>query len=372
MNKRTPLYETQKSLGAKFISFGGWELPVSYSDILKEHHAVRNNAGLFDVSHMGMIFVTGRDSLKFVDNLVTNDISSAPCYKAVYCPMCYENGTVVDDVLVYKISDTRLFIVANASNTEKDFKWISSHIFGDVKVEDLTSDYVLLALQGPKSGDIIRKLTDDNDLPGFFRFKETTISGMNVILSRTGYTGEDGFELYLNIKENGSDPVKLWNDILNAGKDEGLLPAGLGARDTLRLEAALPLYGHELSEEITPLEAGLDRFVKFNKENFIGKKALVQQAENFKVQEDLKRKIYGFEMLDRGIPRNGYEVLKHGETIGYVTSGGPLPTLNINGGLALLEGEDLNFGDEVEIRVRNRDLKAKIVEIPFYKRSVKK
>jgi len=282
--------------------------------------------------------------------------------------MCYDNGTVVDDVIVYKISETKLMIVVNAGNTEKDFDWISSHAGGDVTVENLSSDFVLLALQGPKSENIIRKLADDSDFPRFFRFKETKISGMNVILSRTGYTGEDGFEIYLNISGKGSDPVELWNDILDAGKEEGILPAGLGARDTLRLEAALPLYGHELSEEITPLEAGLDRFVKFGKKNFIGKEALIDQAGKFNNPECRKRKIYGFEMIDRGIPRNGYEVLKNGEKIGYVTSGGPLPSLNTNGGLALLEG-NLDIGDETEILIRNRACRAKIVKIPFYKRS---
>ncbi|NMA67369.1 MAG: glycine cleavage system aminomethyltransferase GcvT [Clostridiaceae bacterium] len=372
MDRRTPLFEAQKSLGAKFTLFGGWELPVSYSDIIKEHHAVRTAAGLFDVSHMGQILVTGKDAQNFVNHLVTNEIETASCNRAIYCPMCYENGTVIDDVLVYKISDTSFFIVVNASNTEKDFEWISSHISGDVKVENLSQDYVLLALQGPKSEDIIKKLTDDRELPGFFRFKETTISGMKIILSRTGYTGEDGFELYLNVKDTGSDPVRLWNDILNAGKEEGLLPAGLGARDTLRLEAALPLYGHELSDEITPLEAGLDRFVKFSKDNFIGKQALVDQLEKFKHSEGLKRQIYGFEMLERGIPRNGYEVLKDQKKIGYVTSGGPLPSLNKNGGLALLEGKDLSVEDEVEIQIRNRTCKAKIVQTPFYKKKYKK
>ncbi len=365
MDKRTPLYNVQKALGAKFTSFGGWELPVSYTDILQEHHTVRTKAGLFDVSHMGQILVSGSDAIKFVNNLMTNDISTSSCYKAVYSPMCYEDGTVVDDVLVYKISDDKLFIVVNASNTEKDYEWINSHSTGNVKVENLSPDYVLLALQGPKAESIIKKLVDNTELPGFFRFKETSILGMKVILSRSGYTGEDGFEIYLNTTEEGADPEALWNGILNAGKDEGIQPIGLGARDTLRLEATLPLYGHELSDKITPLEAGLGKFVKFSKENFIGKQALLNQSEN------LTRKLFGFEMLDRGIPRNGYEVLKNGENIGYVTSGGPLPSLNINGGLVLLQG-DFIPEDRIEILIRRRSCEAKIVEIPFYGKKYKK
>lgn len=365
MDKRTPLYNLQKALGARFTSFGGWELPVSYSDILQEHHTVRTKAGLFDVSHMGQILVTGSDAVKFVNSLITNDISTTPSYKAVYSPMCYENGTVVDDVIVYKFSEDKLFIVVNAGNTEKDFEWINSHATGNVKVENLSPEYVLLALQGPISEKIIYKLVDDKELPGFFRFKETKVMGMNVILSRSGYTGEDGFEIYLNITESGSDPEALWNGILEAGKEDGLLPIGLGARDTLRLEAALPLYGHELSDSITPLEAGLGKFVKLSKENFIGKKALLNQSDN------PERKLYGFEMLDRGIPRNGYEVLKNGENIGYVTSGGPLPSLNTNGGLALVKG-DFTPEDRIEILIRNRSCEAKIVELPFYGKKYKK
>ncbi len=365
MDKRTPLYNLQKALGARFTSFGGWELPVSYSDILQEHHTVRTKAGLFDVSHMGQILVTGSDAVKFVNSLITNDISTTPSYKAVYSPMCYENGTVVDDVIVYKFSEDKLFIVVNAGNTEKDFEWINSHATGNVKVENLSPEYVLLALQGPISEKIIYKLVDDKELPGFFRFKETKVMGMNVILSRSGYTGEDGFEIYLNITESGSDPEALWNGILEAGKEDGLLPIGLGARDTLRLEAALPLYGHELSDSITPLEAGLGKFVKLSKENFIGKKALLNQSDN------PERKLYGFEMLDRGIPRNGYEVLKNGENIGYVTSGGPLPRLNTNGGLALVKG-DFTPEDRIEILIRNRSCEAKIVELPFYGKKYKK
>lgn len=368
MDKRTPLYEVQKALGAKFTSFGGWELPVSYSDILKEHHTVRNKAGLFDVSHMGEILVTGKDSHAFVNNLITNDLGAVPYNKAVYSPMCYENGTVVDDILVYKVSETELFLVVNAGNIEKDYEWIKSHTEGDVIVENLSEQYVQLALQGPSSERIINKLLDEEtELPKFFCFKEVHISGMKILISRSGYTGEDGFELYLRLTNPGADPERLWNNILEAGKDEDIAPIGLGARDTLRLEAALPLYGHELSDSITPLEAGLKFFVKLQKERFIGKSALETQST-----QGLKRKIYGFEMEDRGIPRNGYEVMVGGRVAGYVTSGGLLPSVGPNGGLAILDETNLSEGDKIEIVIRERNCAAKIVPLPFYSKKYKK
>lgn len=366
MDRRTPLYNAQKALGAKFTSFGGWELPVSYSDILKEHHAVRTAAGLFDVSHMGEILVKGDNALAFVNNLVTNDILPSPYYKAIYSPMCYENGTVVDDILIYKISDTSLLLIVNASNTDKDYAWICSHSDGNVNIQNLSDQYVQLALQGPRAETVLKKLMDNTELPGFFRFMEAELVGMKVLISRTGYTGEDGFEIYLKLNESNADPELLWNSILDAGKDESLLPAGLGARDTLRLEAALPLYGHELSDQITPLEAGLDKFVKLGKEGFIGKEALCEQAGK------LSRKLYGFDMEDRGIPRNGYEVLVNGEKAGYVTSGGPFPSLGKNGGLAIIKNTLLKANDKIEILIRGRGCAAKIVEIPFYGKKYKK
>jgi len=376
MDRKTPLYDVEKALGAKFTSFGGWELPVSYSDILKEHHAVRNAAGLFDVSHMGEIMVKGKDALSFINKLITNDIVPVPQNKILYSPMCYENGTVVDDILIYKISDTELLLIVNASNTDKDEEWIRSHQTGDVTIENVSDRFVQLALQGPESEAIIRKLLKDEntELPGFYWFTETTLCGndglspIRVLLSRTGYTGEDGFEIYLWLPEDGGQTAeRLWNCILEAGKENGIVPAGLGARDTLRLEAALPLYGHELSDSITPLEAGLKTFVKLNKDDFIGKDALASQYER-----GLKRKIYGFEMVDRGIPRNGYEVVREGRKIGYVTSGGPLPSLGINGGLALLDDTGLSSGDTIEIMIRDRACGVKIVPVPFYGKKYKK
>ncbi len=368
MDRRTPLYEAQKALGAKFTSFGGWELPVSYTDIIKEHHNVRNKVGLFDVSHMGEILVTGKDALSFVNRLITNDLIPVPNNKALYSPMCYENGTVVDDILIYKFSDEELLLIVNAGNIEKDWQWISSHPTGDAKVEHLSDRFVQLALQGPLAETVIKKIIDEGtELPKFFRFIEANALGMKVLISRTGYTGEDGFELYLWLPNPCADPERLWNGILAAGQEEGIAPIGLGARDTLRLEATLPLYGHELSDAISPLEVGLDRFVKLPKEDFRGKEALLSQT-----QQGLQRKLYGFEMQERGIPRNGYEVKKDGKSIGYVTSGGLLPSINQNGGLALLEDIRLSPEDAIEIVIRDRSCRAKIVEVPFYGKKYKK
>ena len=367
MDRKTPLYAVQKALGAKFTSFGGWELPVSYTDIIAEHQLVRNQAGLFDVSHMGEILITGKDAITFVNKIITNDIAPVPANKILYSPMCYENGTVVDDILIYKFSDEELLLVVNAGNIEKDDKWIRSQIAGNVMVDNLSDKYVQLALQGPESESIIKKILDeDTELPGFYRFKEVSLLGMKVLLSRTGYTGEDGFEIYLWLSNSCKNPEKLWNGILEAGKDKGAAPVGLGARDTLRLEAALPLYGHELSDSITPLEAGLKTFVKLNKDDYIGKTVLAKQQEL-----GLERKLYGFEMVDRGIPRNGYDVVKDGNKIGYVTSGGLFPTLGKNGGLVLLDNPALAVGETIEIVIRDRQCKAVLVQLPFYKKKYK-
>lgn len=368
MDRRTPLYNVQKALNAKFTSFGGWELPVSYTDIINEHNCVRNGVGLFDVSHMGEILVTGKDALTFVNGLVTNDIIPASYGKCIYSPMCYENGTVVDDILVYKFSDTELLLIVNAGNTEKDDEWIKSHHSGEVSVDNLSDRFVQLALQGPSAEKVLRKLLPEGtELPKFFWFKESEMLGMKVLISRTGYTGEDGFEIYLWLPNTCADPEKLWTGILEAGKEEEISPVGLGARDTLRLEASLPLYGHELSETITPLEAGLQKFVKLEKENFIGKDALSAQ-----IQQGSIRKLYGFEMQERGIPRNGYEVVKDGKTVGFVTSGGIMLSMNKNCGLALINDMTLSPDDKIEIVIRDKNCSAKIVPTPFYGKRYKK
>ncbi|WP_394579899.1 glycine cleavage system aminomethyltransferase GcvT [Cytobacillus firmus] len=360
--KRTPLFEVYKDYGAKTIDFGGWDLPVQFSSIKEEHEAVRTKAGLFDVSHMGEIEVKGTDSLKYLQKMMTNDISKLKNSGAQYTAMCYENGGTVDDLLVYKIEDDHYLLVVNASNIEKDFNWLQDHAEGNVELKNLSEDMAQLAIQGPLAEKVLQKLAGTNlsDI-GFFKFQQDVdLNGKKALVSRTGYTGEDGFEVYCDAK----DAASLWNEILEAGKEEGVLPCGLGARDTLRFEANLALYGQELSPDITPLEAGIGFAVKVNKEaDFIGKEVLKNQKEN-----GVPRKLAGIEMIDRGIPRHGYPVYKGEELIGEVTTGTQSPTLKKNIGLVLIKKEHAELGTELEVEIRGKRLKAKIEATPFYKR----
>lgn len=360
---RTPLYDAYAKYGAKTIDFGGWELPVQFSSIKEEHEAVRTAAGLFDVSHMGEIEVKGADSLVFLQEMMTNDVSLLKAGGAQYTAMCYENGGTVDDLLIYKKADDDYLLVVNAANIQKDYEWLLSHVKGDVTVTNISSEVGQLALQGPKAEEILQTLTSEN-LGGikFFEFKENVdIDGIFALVSRTGYTGEDGFEIYCK----SEDAVVLWDKILEAGKEDGLKPCGLGARDTLRFEATLPLYGQELTKDITPIEAGIGFAVKTNKEMpFMGKDVLKDQKEN-----GAPRKLVGIEMIDRGIPRSHYEVFVGEERIGEVTSGTQSPTLKKNIGLALLDKQYTAIGTEVEVQIRNKKLKAVVIPIPFYKRS---
>lgn len=363
--KKTPLYEKHIQLKGKMIDFGGWSLPVEYTGIIPEHEAVRTKAGIFDVSHMGEITVKGEDSEKYLQMLLTNDISLLNNNQIAYTTMCYPHGGVVDDLLVYKYSNTDYLLVVNASNTEKDYQWMKENIFGNTEILNVSENYAQLALQGPLAETILQKLTSKNlnEIEFYYFSDNVKVGNIEALVSRTGYTGEDGFELYFAYDK----AEEMWDLILEAGKDEGLIPAGLGARDTLRFEASLPLYGHELNENITPLEAGLGFFVKLNKENFIGKEALARQKS-----EGLKRRIVGFEMIDRGIPRNNYEVYKEGEKIGYVTTGSFSPTLKKNIGLALIDSAYSKEGTEIEILIRNKNSKAKVIKKPFYSKKYKK
>jgi aminomethyltransferase len=360
--KRTPLFDAYKEYGAKTIDFGGWELPVQFSNIKEEHEAVRTKAGLFDVSHMGEITVKGPGSLSYLQKMMTNDISKIKIGAAQYNAMCYDNGGTVDDLLVYKLEDEDYLLVVNASNIEKDYKWLEDHLDSDVILENLSSQMAQLALQGPFSEKILSKLVSDTDLSQISSFgfqKDVLVSGKKVLISRTGYTGEDGFEIYCQ----SEDAAPLWHDILEAGSEFGILPIGLGARDTLRFEAKLALYGQELSPEITPLEAGIGFAVKLNKEaDFIGKAALQKQKD-----EGVPRKLVGIEMIDRGIPRHGYPVYEGDTQIGVVTTGTQSPTLKRNIGLVLLKTEYANMDKEVFVEIRGKKLKAKIIKTPFYK-----
>ncbi|AGK54875.1 glycine cleavage system aminomethyltransferase GcvT [Bacillus sp. 1NLA3E] len=364
--KRTPLFDVYKQYGAKTIDFGGWELPVQFSGIKEEHEAVRTKAGIFDVSHMGEIDVTGPDSLAYLQKMMTNDVSQLNIGSAQYTAMCYENGGTVDDLLIYKLAKDHFLLVVNASNIEKDFQWLTKHLNGDVRLVNFSEKTAQLALQGPAAERVLQKLAKGTNLSeiGFFQFQtDVMLNEAQALVSRTGYTGEDGFEIYCDTE----DVATIWNDILAVGSADGVIPCGLGARDTLRFEAMLALYGQELSSDITPIEAGIGFAVKVNKEaDFIGKSVLKAQREN-----GASRKLVGLEMIDRGIPRHGYPVFKDGRKIGEVTTGTQSPTLKRNIGLALLQVEYTPLGTVVEVEIRGKQLKAQIVKMPFYKKKVK-
>jgi aminomethyltransferase len=362
---RTPLFESYEKYGAKVIDFGGWALPVQFSSILEEHETVRKKAGLFDVSHMGEVLVEGKDAESYINYLVTNDVTKLSINQAQYTAMCYPDGGTVDDLLIYKLENEKFLLVINAANIEKDFDWMKQHVEGEVRLQNISNDIAQLAIQGPKAENILQKLTN-TDLAdiGFFHFvQNVNIDGINeVLVSRTGYTGEDGFELYLPEEKAES----LWNKLLEAGKKEGLKPCGLGARDTLRFEARLALYGQELTNEISPLEAGIGFAVKTNKESeFIGKNALAKQKE-----EGLKRKLVGIEITGRGIPRHGYKVLSatNEEEIGFITSGTQSPSLKKSLGLALLSVEHAKLGTQLKVEIRKKKVDAVVVKSPFYKK----
>lgn len=359
--KKTPLYTTHGELKGKIVDFGGWALPVQYTGIIEEVHGVRKKSGLFDVSHMGEIFVTGPKALEFLQKMVTNNVAKLKHHQVQYTLMCYENGGIVDDLLIYKLEDERYLLVVNASNTEKDYEWLLKHKIEGVQIDNHSEKIAQIAFQGPKAQEILQTLTDYDltKLKFFYCNEDVDIAGSKVLISRTGYTGEDGFEIYCD----NEDVMKIWQKISEAGKGE-IVFAGLGARDTLRFEACLPLYGHEIDKDITPMEANLSRFVKFNKPDYIGKEILQKQLEN-----GAPRQTVGFKMLDRGIPRGEYPVFNlEGEEIGHVTTGSFSPTLNLNIGLALIKNKPVTLGDQILIGVRNRQLKAEIIQIPFYQR----
>lgn len=365
--KRTPIYPEYEQLGARTVDFGGWDLPVQFSSIKHEHEVTRTKAGLFDVSHMGEIIVKGEKSEAFLQKMVTNDVSKLKVNRAQYTFMCYEDGGTVDDFLTYKLAEDHYLLVVNAANIEKDYEWLEKHnTFGeDVVIENASEAYALLALQGPRAQAVLQKVVniDLSDIK-MFRFSDDVKLpkiDAHALISRTGYTGEDGFEIYIDAHQ-GAD---LWNLLLEVGKDDGIEPVGLGARDTLRFEVSLPLYGQELSKDITPIEAGLNFAVKVDKGvDFIGSEVLKKQITN-----GASRKIVGIEMIDKGIPRTGYDVLIGDEQVGFVTSGTQSPTLGKNIGMALIDQAYTEVGTEVLIQVRKRQLKAKVVETPFYKRN---
>ncbi len=360
MGNRTPLYEVYSEYGGKTIDFGGWDLPVQFTSIKEEHAAVREKAGLFDVSHMGELKVTGPDTVPFLQKMLTNDLDKAKSGQCQYTAMCYEDGGTVDDLVLYKFSEKEVLLVVNAANIEKDFDWLQSHVEKeDVTIANVSEGYAQLALQGPEAEKIAQKLTaSDLSRISFFRFQnDVEIDGWNVLVSRTGYTGEDGFEIYCTPEA----AVPLWKKIIEGGAE----PIGLGARDTLRFEAKLALYGQELSKDITPIEAGIGFAVKPDKSvPFIGQKTLKQQKEN-----GPERRMIGLEMIDKGIPRTGYPVLDGDKEIGFITTGTQSPTLGKNVGLAIVDSKYKEIGTEVSVQVRKKTLKAEVVKTPFYVRN---
>jgi aminomethyltransferase len=349
-----------KALGARLIPFGGWEMPVEYSGIAKEHTAVRTAAGLFDVSHMGEFDIRGPEALDLIQHVTTNDASKLRDGQAQYSAMAYPHGTVVDDLLVYRYTAEHFLVVVNAATAGKDFEWINSHNRADASVENISEETSLLALQGPRAQEILQPLTKiDLSKLANYRFAEGKVLGVDAIVSRTGYTGEDGFELYFSAEH--SEPV--WKGILEAGTPSGLLPAGLGARNTLRLEARMLLYGNDMDGTTSLLEAGLGWIVKYDKGDFIGRDALLKQK-----QDGVKRRLVGFEMIGRDIARDHYPVFIHNKEMGHVTSGSPSITLKKNIGLAYMPSEHAAIGTTFHISVRSKLSEARVVRTPFYKR----
>jgi len=364
--KQTPLLSRHESLGGKIVDFAGWALPVQYSGIIKEHEAVRSTAGLFDVSHMGEIAVKGEGALNFLQQLVTGDVEKLKDKQVLYSVMCDDDGGIVDDLLIYRRSTTDFLLVVNAANTDKDFAWMKSHAPADLIIEDLSMHYAQLALQGPQAQLVLQKLTDFplDKIPFFYFEPQIRVANRMALVSRTGYTGEDGFEIYAAAE----DAPALWDAILDAGQAFGLVPVGLGARDTLRFEAGLPLYGHEIDRTISPLEANLGSFVKLKKGiPCRGSAALRAQKE-----AGVPRELIGLAMLDRGIPRHGCEVMQGEQVIGHITSGTYSPTLKENMGLALVSRGAVNMDEELTVLVRGKLLQARRVPLPFYQKKYKK
>ncbi len=357
--KRTPLFDVHRELGAKLIDFGGWEMPVQYAGILEEHRAVRERVGLFDVSHMGELEVAGPEALRVVQGLTPNDVGKLPDGRIQYSAFLTERGTFVDDLLVYRRAADSYLLVVNASNTGKDVAWARAHAAGEARIEDRSESYALIAVQGPLSARLVARLCepDPSSLP-YYGFRMAKVLGVPTLVSRTGYTGEDGFELYLPPEASPG----VFRGLLEAGRPEGVAPCGLGARDTLRLEAKMALYGNDIDETVTPWEADLGWIVRMNKGDFVGRDALADQKA-----KGVPRRLVGFEMVDRGIARHGYPVAT-AQGAGVVTSGTHSPTLGRPIGLALLPAAAAVVGAELEIEIRGRTAKARVVETPFYRR----
>jgi aminomethyltransferase len=360
--KKTPLNARHRSLGARMVEFGGWDMPVEYSGIVDEHNAVRTRAGLFDVSHMGEIEIAGRDALTAIQHITTNDASKLAIGQAQYSALPTPDGTFVDDVLTYRLADEHYMMVVNASNIMKDFNWITAHIagIGDAVAVNTSSRYALIAIQGPVGREVLQSLTAV-DLGGlkYYWFTTGEVAGVRATVSRTGYTGEDGFEVFVP----PASAERVWDAILHAGRGARVVPAGLGARDTLRLEAAMRLYGNDIDETTTVLEADLGWTIGWKKAEFIGADTLRRQK-----QEGVTRKLVGFEVVDRAIARQGHDVYVDGQKVGAVTSGTQTPHLKKAIGMAYVPAGHATSGAALEIDVRGRRVRAQVVPLPFYKR----
>jgi aminomethyltransferase len=355
-SRKSPLYGRHIQLGAKMIGFAGWSMPLHYGSMVIEHKAVREAAGLFDVTHMGEIEIAGHGSDDLIYELVTNDTSVLETFQVQYSVMCNDSGGCLDDLLIYRLPESWLLIV-NATNALSDLDWISTHAGSGIDIRDVSNNSALIALQGPRSEKILQKLCDqDLSLVRYYWCFHGEVNGRGALVSRTGYTGEDGFEIMCSFEDSG----EVWDRILEAGEDEGITPCGLGARDSLRLEAAFRLYGNDMDKSVTPLEAGLGWVVKLDKTGFIGRDALKQQK-----LDGLRRRIRALRMKDRAIPRHGYDVFQGDRQVGNITSGGYSPTLEGGIALAML---DLDVEDNVEIDIRGGRHPAAIVKPPFYKR----
>lgn len=366
MTKKTFLHDEQVKLGAKMIEFAGWMMPVSYSSIIDEHKTVRENVGLFDVSHMGEVFVTGEDSLEFLNKLVPQDVSKLTDLKAIYCQLLNKEGGIIDDLIIYKLEDKKYLLIVNASRIDEDLNWMVRNSLGfDVKIDNQSHNYSLLAVQGPKACDLIEKMGLKKEAqPEFFTIKRAELFNVNLYISRTGYTGEDGFEIM--VKNEFSE--LLWNKIIEAGAQFGIKPIGLGARDTLRLEAALHLYGNDMDEETTPIEAGLGWSVSKTKTaDYNGKEKIQRQ-----LSQGTEKKLVGIKMLDKAIARHDYEIFYNNEKVGKVTSGGVSPILNENIALGYVKNtSDICLGKQVQVMIREKLFEAEIVKRPFVQKKNK-
>ena len=364
--KATPLLGLHKELGAKLVPFVGWNMPIQFAGVLSEHICVRERVGLFDVSHMGEIEVKGKDAKKFLQFLLSNNVEKMFDGSILYSLMCYETGGVVDDLLAYRFSENHYFLCVNASNSDKDYDWIARHASSfNVNIKNTSSETSQLALQGPDAKNVLQSLCDISlDDLSYYNFRKGMVNNVESLISRTGYTGEDGFELYLSPEKVS----EVFRSLMEQGRSYGVQPIGLGARDTLRIEMGYPLYGNEIDNNPTPLDAGLGWVIKFDKGEFLGRGSLLKQKE----QGSPRRKLVGLKLLTRGVPRAHYQVFKNGESVGEVTSGTFSPTLNTGVGLCYVSSEYSDIGNHLDVKIRDQLVATEVIQLPFVPSHVKK